>query len=72
MLNQGQSVANVCCALEVSAPINYRWQQLFGGIKATEAKYLKELEQENPSLKQRLVDAELDKAILKELAEGNI
>ena len=61
LLNQGQSVADFCCALEVSAPTYHRWQQLYGGVKATEAKLLKCL----------LADAELDKAMLKELAEGN-
>ena len=35
------------------------------------AKRLKELEQENARLKRLLADAELDKAMLKELAEGN-
>ena len=69
--NQGQTVADVCRALEVSAPTYYRWQQLYGGMKATEAKRLKELELENTRLKRLLADAELDKAMLKELAEGN-
>jgi hypothetical protein len=36
-------------------------------MKATEAKRLKELEQENNRLKRLLADAELDKAMLKEL-----
>ncbi len=40
-------------------------------MKATEAKRLKELEQENARLKRLLADPELDKAMLKELAEGN-
>jgi len=40
-------------------------------MKATEAKRLKELEQEYARLKRLLADAELDKAILKELAEGS-
>ena len=40
-------------------------------MKATEAKRLKELEQENARLKRLLADAELDKSMLKELAEGN-
>jgi transposase-like protein len=71
LLNQGQSVADVCRALEVSAATYHRWQQLYGGMKATEAKRLKELEQENSRLKRLLADAELDKAMLKELAEGN-
>jgi hypothetical protein len=40
LLNQGKIVANVCRVLEVSDPTYYRWQQLFGGMKATEAKRL--------------------------------
>ena len=73
MLNHGQSVADFCRALEVSAPTYHRWQQLYGGMKATEAKRLKELELEleNVRLKRLLANAELDKAMLKELAEGN-
>ena len=47
-----------------SAPTYHRWQQLYGGMKATEAKRLKELEQENVRLKRFLADAELDKAML--------
>ena len=64
LLNQGQSVADVCRVLEVSASTYHRWQQLYGGMKATEAKRLKELEQENNRLKRLLADAELDKAML--------
>ena len=40
-------------------------------MKAIEAKHLKELEQENACLKHLLANAELDKAMFKELAEGN-
>jgi putative transposase len=58
-------------ALEVSPATYHRWQHLYGGMKATEAKRLKELELENTRLKRLLADAELDKAMLKELAEGN-
>ena len=32
LLNQGKSVADVCRALEVSAPTYYRWHQLCGGM----------------------------------------
>ncbi len=71
LLNQGQSLADVSRALEVTAPTYHRWQQLYGGMKATEAKRLNELEQENGRLKRLLSDAELDKSMLKELAEGN-
>ena len=41
------------------------------GMKADEAKRLKELERENARLKKLLAEAELEKAMLKELAEGN-
>ncbi|MCP9780708.1 hypothetical protein KBY61_08280 [Cyanobium sp. To12R1] len=44
---------------------------MYGGMKATEAKRLKELELENTRPKRLLADAELDKAMLKELAKGN-
>ena len=43
----------------------------YGGMKAEEAKRLKELEQENKRLKKLLAEAELDKEILKEALEGN-
>ena len=64
LLNQGQSVDDVFKVLEVSAPMYYRWQQLYGGMKATEANRLKDLELENARLKQLSADAELDKAML--------
>jgi septal ring factor EnvC (AmiA/AmiB activator) len=43
----------------------------YGGMKADDAKRLKELEGENARLKKLLAEAELEKAILKEVAEGN-
>ena len=43
---------------------------MYGGMKAEEAKRLKDLEKENARLKKLVADAELDKAMLKELLEG--
>ena len=40
-------------------------------MKVEEAKRLKKLEVENARLKKLLAEAELDKAMLKELASGN-
>jgi putative transposase len=40
-------------------------------MKAEEAKRLSQLEKENARLKRLLSEAELDKAMLKDLAEGN-
>ena len=49
----------------------YRWRNQFGGLKADDAKRLKELEKQNATLKRLLAEAELEKAALKQLAEGN-
>lgn len=70
MLTEGKDVAAVCRHLEVSEQTYYRWRNQFGGLKAQDAKRLKELEAENAKLKKLLAEAELHKAALKELAEG--
>ena len=71
MLNAGKELAEVLQALEISEATLHRWRAQYGGMKAQEAKRLKELEEENKRLKKLLAEAELDKAILKEAAEGN-
>lgn len=71
MLNTGKSLGEVIQSLEISEATYHRWRQQFGGMKAEEAKRLKELEVENARLKKLLAEAELDKAMLKEIAEGN-
>jgi len=71
MLAEGKEVADVCRQLQVSEQTYYRWRNQFGGLKAEDAKRLKELEKENTQLKRLLADAELEKAALKEIARGN-
>ena len=71
LLNEGRDLAEVVRHLEVSESSWNRWRAQYGGMKASEAKRLRDLEVENARLKQLLAEAELDKAMLKELAEGN-
>jgi len=71
LLNEGKELTEVLRHLEVSESSWNRWRSQYGGMKADEAKRLKELERENGRLKKLLAEAELDKAMLKELAEGN-
>ena len=71
MLGAGKDVADVCRELEVSEQTYYRWRNQFGGLTASDARRLKELERENSTLKRLLAEAELEKAALKEIAEGN-
>jgi putative transposase len=51
----------------VSEQSIYRWKSKYGGMEVSEAKRLRELEQENTRLKKLLAEAELDKAILKDV-----
>jgi transposase-like protein len=70
-LSAGQGIGQVCQALEVSEATYHRWRNQYGGMKAQEAKRLKELEAENARLKRLVADLMLDKEMLKELASGN-
>jgi putative transposase len=69
-LASGASIGQVCQQLGVSEATFHRWRHQYGGMKAGEAKRLKELEQENARLKKLVADLSLDKAMLQELAEG--
>lgn len=69
MLGEGESVEAVCRALEVSEQTYYRWRNQYGGLKADDAKRLKE--RENSSLKRIVADQALDIAALREVAKGN-
>ena len=71
LLNDGKDLAEVLRHLEISEQTWHRWRNQYGGLKADGAKRLRELETENAKLKKLLAEAELDKAMLKELAEGN-
>ena len=71
MLTAGRTIGQVVRVLESSEQTFHRWRKQYGGMKAEEAKRLKELERENKRLKTPLAEAELDKAILKEAMEGN-
>jgi len=71
MLSEGKDIAAVCQALEVSEATFHRWRNQYGGMKADEAKRLKELELENRRLKKAVADLTLDKQILEEASKGN-
>ena len=71
MLASGKTIAQVCHALEVSEQTIQRWRKQYGGMKAGEAKRLKELEDENKRLKKVVAELTLDKDILQEALEGN-
>ena len=71
LLAGGADVAGACRDIGVTEATYYQWRNLYKGLKADDAKKLKRLEKENATLKRLLAEAELEKACLKELAEGN-
>jgi transposase-like protein len=71
MLASGKTMGQVCQALEVSEQTFHRWRNQYGGMKAGEAKRLKELEDENKRLKKVVAELALDKDILQEALKGN-
>ena len=71
LLAQGKTVEEVARHLEISEKTFHRWRNQYGGMKADDAKRLKELEKENQRLKKIVADQALDIDMLKELAEAN-
>ena len=71
MMGEGSTVVVVCKHLEVTEQTYYRWRNQYGGMKADDAKRLKELERENSRLKKIVADQALDIDMLKEVNRGN-
>ena len=63
----GLPTAEVCRKHGISTATFYAWKAKFGGMDVSEAKRLKQLEDENAKLKRLLADAMLDNAALKDL-----
>jgi putative transposase len=71
LLGEGTDVAEVARHLEVSEATLHRWRNQYGGMKADDAKRLRELERENRELKQIVADKELENRALREISRGN-
>ena len=72
MLSEGKTIGEAAKALEVSEQTLHRWRSQYGGMKAEDAKRLKELEKENGQLKRLVADKELENLALKEIAKGRM
>jgi len=71
LISQGTAVVEVCRFIDVTQPTHQRWRQQYGGMQAEEARRLTQPEKQNACLKKLQEEAELEKAVLKDLAEGN-
>ena len=71
-LASGLTVGQVCQKLGVSEPTLHRWRQQYGGLKADDARRLKELELENERLKRVVAQLALDKQMLQEVVQKKL
>ena len=65
----GANTKDLCRRHGIAEATFYNWKARFGGMTVSEARRLKELEQENAKLKRLLAEAELDKSALKDLLQ---
>ncbi len=72
ILAEGGDVASVLRKLNITEATHCRWRSHYGGLKAEHARKLKQLEKQNLQLRKLLAEAQREKAVLKELAEGNL
>jgi putative transposase len=71
MLGEGKTIPEAAKELGISEQTYHRWRNQYGGMKAVDAKRLKELERENRQLKAIVADQALENRALKEIAKGN-
>lgn len=64
----GSKTADVCRKHGISEATFYKWKAKFGGLEVSEARRLRQLEDENTRPKKLLADAMLDNAVLKDIA----
>jgi putative transposase len=68
----GVKVGDVCRQLGVSEQTYYRWKSQYAGLGVSELRRLKQLEEENASLKRLVADLSLDKRMLQEVLEKKV
>ncbi len=63
----GSKVDELCRRHAISSATFYTWRKRYGGMEASDAKRLRELEAENAKLKRIVADQMLDMSTMKEL-----
>ena len=71
LIGEGKTIPEAAKELQISEQTFHRWRNQYGGMKAQDAKRLKELERENGHLKAIVADQALENRALKEIASGN-
>ena len=70
-MEAGRKVSEMARELGVSEATLYTWKSKYGGMEVSDARRLKELEDENRRLKHMVADLSLDKEALKTVIRKN-
>jgi len=63
----GRKIRDVCRGHGISEQTYHRWKAKYGGLGITEARRIKQLEEENRRLKKLVADLSLDNQALKDV-----
>ena len=67
----GVRVVDLCRQNGISDAMFYKWRSKFGGMQVSDAKRLRQLEDENARLKRRVGEQALDIVVLKDVLSKN-
>jgi putative transposase len=67
----GLSASELCRKHGISDATFYNWRSKYGGMEVSEAKRLKQLEEENAKLKKLLAESVMDVSTLREMLGKN-
>jgi putative transposase len=68
----GVKVKDLCRQYGISAATYYKWKSKYGGMQASDIKWLREVEDENSKLKRLFADLALENRALKDLIEKKL
>ncbi|MCO6511010.1 MAG: transposase [Aridibacter famidurans] len=71
-VENGRKVAEVCRENDISTSTYFKWKSKFGGMEASDIRWLKELEAENSRLKRMYADLSLENEALKDVIEKKL
>ena len=66
-VESGRTGQEVCREQGISEQTLYRWKKKYGGMEASDAKRLRELEEENRKLKRIVADVTVDNVALQDV-----
>ena len=67
LVEAGGKISDVCRSAGISEQTYHRWKAKYGGLDVSEARRLKQLEDENRRLKHLVADLTLDNVALKDI-----